>query len=193
MPVANMRVTLRDVFPVVFLLLAPASAPRAAGLLPDAVYGTFGYTSGAFVAIYGAGASWNLKERPPARDESGLGIRLDTGVAYWWGKGRPTPYGHVWDLNATPVFRWTFAQPAAPRLFVEGGIGANLISTTRLNNDRIFSTAFQFGEMAGVGVSFGPRNEYEVRLYAQHVSNGGIKLPNWGLTYPGIAFSMALP
>ena len=124
---------------------------------------------------------------------SGLGIRLDAGFAYWEGRGRPTPYGHLWDFNLTPVFRWTFAEPAAPRLFAEGGIGANLISTTRINNDRIFSTAFQFGEMAAGGVAFGPRNEYELRLYVQHVSNADIKRPNWGLTYPGMTFSVALP
>ena len=80
-----------------------------------------------------------------------------------------------------------------PRLFVEGGLGFHLLSATRINNDRIFSTAFQFGEMVGVGTSFGSRNEYEVRLLVQHVSNGRIKLPNWGLTYPGITFSYALP
>jgi len=191
MPVANARVAVRGTLLAALSLLS--SAAGAESFWPDALFGTFGYTSGAFVAIYGVGASWDLKQRPPARDESGLGIRLDTELAYWWGKGRPTPYGHVWDVSATPVFRWTFTQPAAPRLFAEGGIGVHLLSATRINNDRIFSTAFQFGEMVGVGVAFGERNQYEVRVYGQHVSNGRIKLPNWGLTYPGITFSMALP
>ena len=47
--------------------------------------------------------------------------------------------------------------------------------------------------MFGVGTAFGPRNAYEVRLFVQHVSNARIKLPNWGLTYPGITVSYALP
>ena len=175
------------------LMAMLANGASAVSLLPQQVYGTFGYTSGAFVAIYGAGASWDLKPRPPARDESGLGIRLDGQVAYWWGKGKPTENNHVWDFSATPVFRWTFAKPEAPRVFVEGGLGVHLLSATRINNDRIFSTALQFGEMVGIGTSFGPRNEYEVRVYVQHVSNAGIKMPNWGLTYPGITFSYALP
>lgn len=165
----------------------------AASLWPDAVYGTFGYTSGAFVAIYGAGASWYLKERPPARDETGFGLRVDGQVAYWLGKGQPTPYQHVWDFSVTPVARWTFDWPSAPGVFVEGGIGFHGLSATRINNDRMFGTAFQFGEMVGVGMAFGPRNAYEVRIYAQHVSNGKIKEPNWGLTYPGISLSVALP
>src|SRR5215203_5463987 len=170
-------------------LLASFAAPSsAASLLPQEVFATGGYSKGAFVAIYGGGASWDLKERPAGRDESGLGIRLDTQVAYWLGKGNPTPYQHVWDFSATPVFRWTFAKPDVPRLFVEGGLGVHLLSATRINNDRIFSTAFQFGEMLGVGTAFGPRNAYEVRLFVQHVSNARIRLPNWGLTYPGITF-----
>ena len=77
---------------------------------------------------------------------------------------------------------------------VRGGrSGRSLLSTTRINNDRIFSTALQLGEVLAVGVAFGHNNAYEVRLFGQHVSDGGIKLPNWGLTYPGIALSVALP
>ena len=135
-----------------------------------------------------------LKPRPPARDESGLGIRLDAAVGYWRGRGTPTENGVVWDGSVTPVFRWTFEKPATPRLFVEGGLGVHLLSHTRINNDRIFSTAFQFGEQIGVGVSwFGQKNEYELVLYGQHVSNANIKLPNWGLTYPALLFRAALP
>ena len=175
------------------LVAMQATGASAVTLFPQEVFATYGYSKGAFVAVYAAGASWDVKERPRARNDSGLGIRLDAQVGYWEGKGKPTPYGHVWDFSATPVFRWTFESPASPRLFVEGGLGFHLLSATRINNDRIFSTAFQFGEMIGVGTAFGPRNEYEVRLLVQHVSNGRIKLPNWGLTYPGITFSYALP
>ena len=59
-------------------LLASASASAAdSPFIPDALYGTYGYSKGAFVAVFAAGASWDLKKRPPAHDESGLGIRLD--------------------------------------------------------------------------------------------------------------------
>jgi hypothetical protein len=175
------------------LALAATPAAHAVTPMPQDAYGLFGYASGAQVAVYGVGASWDLRERSAARDEAGLGIRLDAGVSYWWGKGRPTPYPQLWDFSATPIFRWTFASPASPRTFVEGGLGIHLLTHTRINNDRIFSTAFQFGEYVAVGVAFGPRNAYEVKLLGQHVSNAGIKLPNWGLTYPGIAVSVALP
>ena len=184
------RAAIRGACALVALHCAGAGA---VSLYPQEIFATGGYSQGAFVAVYGGGASWDLKERPAARDESGLGIRLDAQVAYWLGKGQPTDHAHVWDFSVTPVFRWTFEKPLVPRLFVEGGLGFHLLSATRINNDRIFSTAFQFGEMVGVGTAFGPRNAFEVRVFVQHVSNGRIKLPNWGLTYPGITLSYALP
>jgi hypothetical protein len=184
---------LRSLGAVVALAGASHAAAQSPWYVPDAVYATGGYSKGAFVAIYGGGLSWDLKDRPAKRDESGLGIRLDGQVAYWLGKGQPTDNGHVWDFSVTPVFRWTFEKPVVPRLFVEGGLGFHLLSATRINNDRIFSTAFQFGEMIGIGTSFGSRNEFEVRAFVQHVSNGRIKLPNWGLTYPGMTLSYAFP
>jgi hypothetical protein len=193
MPTNHCRAVLRSIGAVVALAGASHAGAQSPWYVPDAAYATGGYSKGAFVAIYGGGLSWDLKDRPAKRDESGLGIRLDGQVAYWLGKGKPTEHGHVWDFSATPVFRWTFEKPIVPRLFIEGGLGVHLLSATRINNDRIFSTAFQFGEMIGIGTSFGPRNEYEVRAFVQHVSNGRIKLPNWGLTYPGITFSYALP
>ena len=189
---APLRVALRKL-----LLAAPlavfASSAIAAGLWPDSVFGTVGYTSGAFVAIYGAGASWDLKERLPARDDTGFGFRIDGQVSYWLGKGQPTPYQHVWDFSVTPVARWTFSWFSTPRVYVEGGIGFHGLSATRINNDRMFGSAFQFGEMVGVGATFGPRNDYDVKLYFQHVSNGGLAKENWGLSYPGIAVRVALP
>ena len=161
--------------------------------MPQEVFGTFGYTSGAFVAIYGAGASWDLKPRPPARDESGLGIRLDGQVAYWWGKGKPTENDHVWDFSATPVFRWTFAKPERRACSSKAGSACissrQRASTTTASSARRSSSA----RCSASARRSGHATSTKFALYVQHVSNAGIKLPNWGLTYPGITFSYALP
>jgi lipid A 3-O-deacylase len=45
-------------------------------------------------------------------------------------------------------------------------------------------TAFQFVDMAGVGMQFGSRQQYLAGYRFQHISNGGINEPN-----PGINFS----
>ena len=93
----------------------------------------------------------------------------------------------------TPVMRWTTATEPSPRFFVDGGVGVNLLTATRINDQRVFSTAFQFGEQIGAGVAFGPGGRHELAAYLQHVSNARIKEPNCGLTYTGVTLRVALP
>ena len=191
MPEAAFHVGKRGVRLVSAILpaIAVASA-HAADLWPDVLSGTVGYKPQ--VGIAGAIASWYLTPVTPARDATGLSIHLDGGVAYWRGYGRPTPNGSLWDFSAIPVARWTFSQPASPRLFAEAGVGIHFLTHTWINNDRQFGIAFQFGENIGVGTAFGDRNRYEIKLYVQHVSNAHIARENWGLTTPMVMFSMAL-
>jgi len=170
------------------MLSAPA---QAAGLLaPDAVGLTGGYSNS--VAVYGVALSWNLPPPHFLLPDNGFAARIDAQLAYWHGQERPTPNPFLWDSSVTPMLRWTNRAKTAPRFFVEAGIGIHLLSATRINNDRLFGTAFQFGELAGVGFSFGPTGEYELGLYVEHVSNADIKKPNDGLTYPGIVLRAVL-
>ncbi|WP_342118261.1 acyloxyacyl hydrolase [Pseudoduganella sp. OTU4001] len=83
------------------------------------------------------------------------------------------------DIGLTPVFR--FENTNKKGFYVEGGIGAHLLSRTYNSNDDGLSTAFQFGDHLGVGYVFA--NKWEVALKAQHFSNGGIKKPNSGVDY----------
>jgi len=160
---------------------------------PEAVGAMVGYTRGADVAVLGAQVRWRLPSTSDWLARHHLDAHLDAQIAYWQGRGTPTPYGHLWDFSVQPVLRWTPASSISG-WFVEGAIGVHLLSATRINNDRRFGTAFQFGETIGAGIAFGPHREYEIELYVQHVSNANIKRDaNWGLTYPGILFRMALP
>ena len=191
MPDAALHVGKRGTRYAVAVLVAIAiTRVHAADLWPDVVSGTIGYKPQ--VGIAGGVASWYLTSLAAPRDQTGLSIHLDGGVAYWRGYGRPTPNGSLWDFSGTPVFRWTFSQPEIPRLFAEAGIGIHLLTHTWINNDRQFGIAFQFGEDIGIGTAFGERNRYEVKLYVQHISNAHIAKENWGLTTPMVMFSMAL-
>ena len=192
MPASKSRAAVRGRGPLVALFLAVlAVRPAQPRSCPTSVFGTAGYKED--VGIFGGGAGWYLTPRSAARDETGLAIRVDGEIAYWHGYGRPTPYEYLFDFSATPIFRWTFAQPASPRVFVEGGLGVHFLTRTRINNSRLFGISFQFGEIVSVGVAFGEKNRYELKAFVQHVSNGNINSDNWGLTTPGITFSMALP
>lgn len=173
--------------------LLVAALPHAAlasdWLVPDGVAFTAGY--GNSVDILGLAANWNF-----AHDERSLvmGVfqpRLVAGVSYWHGRQEPNAHSSLWDFGLMPMLRWSAAGTASPRLFVEAGVGVHMLTATRINNDRIFSTAFQFGEQAGAGLAFGPEHRYELGAYIQHVSNARIKEPNDGLTYFGLLFRVA--
>ena len=84
-------------------------------------------------------------------------------------------------MGLTPVFTLRTAAQSSVSYYVEAGIGVHLLSHTQVDG-RVLSTAFQFGELVGGGVNFGDHGQYGVGLRLQHISNGCIKEPNYGLT-----------
>lgn len=169
-----------------------ASGPTlASGLAPDGLDVTGGY--GNNVSIYGAGVHWDSLCICTGLKSAGFEVKLAAQLAYWKGHEHPASNSSLWDVSLTPILRWTAPDGAPARLFLEAGIGAHLLSDTRINTERVFSTAFQFGEIGVIGVAFGERHRYEVGALVQHVSNGAIKEPNNGLTYFGAVFRAALP
>ncbi len=97
-------------------------------------------------------------------------------------------YKTIAGFGAMPVLRAEWPQGRWP-VFVEAGIGAMLLTHTKLQLDHQFSTAFQFGEVLGVGTRFGDRSQYELGLRLQHMSNADIKAPNNGLTWGALRFA----
>jgi hypothetical protein len=175
----------------VVLVTASASAHAGESLAPDAVALTYGY--GKSVAVYGFALHWDPLCACAELKAHGVETRLVAQVAYWEARQRPTANASLWDTSLTPVLRWSAPDMAEVRWFIEAGVGAHLLSATRINNDRVFSTAFQFGESAGTGFAFGDHHRYELGVYVQHVSNARLKEPNNGLTYLGAVLRAALP
>jgi lipid A 3-O-deacylase len=171
-------------------MLAPG-AGAASSLAPDGVDLTGGY--GNNVAIYGIGVHWDSICACAALKALGFDVRFLAQLAYWHGHEHPAANRTIWDTSATPILRWSGPEGGPARLFIEAGLGAHLLSQTRINTERVFSTAFQFGEIGVVGLGFGDRNRYEIGALIQHVSNGAIKEPNNGLTYFGAVFRAQLP
>src|SRR5574337_47269 len=114
---------------------------------------------------------WRRAERTGA---GRLEATVELGVSYWQARGEREPCC-VWQLSAVPLLRW---WPGSGPWFVEGGIGATLFSHTHFA-DRAISTAFQFGDMVGVGYQLTP--DLRVGLRLAHFSNADIKRPNPGL------------
>ncbi|RJF99623.1 acyloxyacyl hydrolase [Noviherbaspirillum saxi] len=91
------------------------------------------------------------------------------------------------DIGFTPVFR--LQNDNLKGWYLEGGIGAHYLSKVYDNNDRQFSTKFQFGDHLGVGYVF--LNNLDVGLKIQHFSNGSFKQPNDGTNFAVLRASYA--
>ncbi len=138
---------------------------------------------------------------------SHLSDRRYLGLAYDWGWSKQWHVDHTWllngytelavsrwtarigsrrlnltDVGVTPVFRLIRTGQESMHWYLEGGIGAHLMSRTRLG-PQVFSTAFQFGEFGGIGLLFGRGLRYDLDLRLVHESNGDLKTPNDGMDF----------
>jgi lipid A 3-O-deacylase len=163
--------------PELAFALAAACAPRAPSL-------TLQSGAGNEVDILGIGLEVPLTDDcadSEQRLRGALLFRLDG----WHGHRREGR--EIADASITPFLRYELFRPGDTPIYGELGIGGHLLSSTRVDYERQFSTAFQFGEFAGLSTRYGDHGQYAIGVRVQHVSNGGIKRPNDGLTY-GMAF-----
>ncbi len=107
----------------------------------------------------------------------------EASLGHWDGDGAGSR--SLWDIGITPVFR---LSPNGSNFFLEGAIGAHLLSESKVNNRRDFGSSFNFGDHIGFGWSFGDRNRYELGYRFQHLSNAGISDPNDGINFHQIRF-----
>lgn len=148
------------------------------------VYATAG--GGNSIAVYEAGLSWAPWKTWPVDPDWSLSLRPTAGVALWHASDADSNRSLV-DFRAYPVLRLELSTAAAIVPYVEGSVGLNLLTHTRID-DRQLSTAFQFGEFVGLGLAFGDKREFDVGVRYQHVSNADIKKPNDGLTFGSLVF-----
>lgn len=57
------------------------------------------------------------------------------------------------------------------------------------DNDRMFSTRFNFADHVAIGTRFGPAQANEISLRAEHFSNGGIRHPNPGQNFVELRYA----
>lgn len=100
--------------------------------------------------------------------------QLQYGVGLWRVpdlEGRTVRY----DFSVTPVWR-----RASGFGYIEGGLGAYLLSHTVNNEANRLPTAFQFGSHVGAGVFV---DKASLGVAVQHLSNARIKQPNGGINF----------
>ncbi|WER48093.1 acyloxyacyl hydrolase [Cupriavidus sp. WKF15] len=124
---------------------------------------------------------WDLKHDLWATSSQSLRLRLgvEASAGIWnpHGSGGNT----LGDLGLTPILR--LQGGGSSGVFVEAGVGVHVLSRTHISDEKVFSTAFQFGDRVAVGYRFGDALDSELALRLQHYSNAGIKEPNPGINF----------
>jgi lipid A 3-O-deacylase len=136
--------------------------------------------------LWRAGVQRKWQRRWFAERSWTLGAYWDLQVGRWTGRvraGQSEREQNIWDISLTPVFRLERAQRTGIAPYVEGAIGFHALSDLRINQRRLFSTHFQYGDHLGAGLRFGPEYRYDASLRVQHLSNGGLARPNPGINF----------
>jgi hypothetical protein len=105
----------------------------------------------------------------------------------WQTVGRPDNKGFT-QVGVTPVFR-LYPHGIGNGFFVEAAVGANFISPVYRNDNKLFSTTFQFGDHLAAGMRFGDKQSHEIALRFQHFSNAAIKHPNPGENFVQLRYA----
>lgn len=110
-----------------------------------------------------------------------LGLNWEANVARWRSTSDNNPR-NPWEFGLSPIFRLAWQRHNwVP--FLELSIGVRLLTDTRTSDDHTYSTAFQFSDMAGIGVAYGRDQRFAAGYRYQHISNAGIKTPNPGTDF----------
>lgn len=127
------------------------------------------------VTLTRVGLSWPL-HRWPINTRWAYDSFLSSSLAYW----RSTRNGNddLWDIGLTATFRLRHTPGDGVRPYLEGGIGAHLLSRTHLNAPHDYGSALQFGSLLGVGAAFGPRDRFSLGYRLYHISNADLNRAN---------------
>ena len=122
---------------------------------------------------------WNWNARWLQGSSWHLGGYWDLGLGYWRRDAVAGQNGDITEIGLTPVFR--IQRNDLSGLYGELAVGAHFLSRTALGDKR-FGTSFQFGDHVGIGYRLGAKGAVDLGYRYQHMSNGGIKAPNNGVT-----------
>ena len=104
---------------------------------------------------------------------------LEFGIAEVNGKLSGANKGIV-VVGVTPVLRF---EPKSSPGFFEFGIGANYFDQKRIHSNKSVGTNFEFGDLIGLGVKLGEKDQFEIGYRLIHYSNAGISASNPGINF----------
>ncbi|CAN7278732.1 Lipid A deacylase PagL [compost metagenome] len=157
--------------------------PAAADAATFSMQGGYGRDNGHGVEKYEVAARWDDIVQWQLSSRLALSLDGEVNLANWRALS-PRPSSQLTEFGVSPIFRLSYAgEYATP--FVEASVGLRVLSHTEIADGHRMGSAFQFSDMAGVGIAFGKAQRLAIGYRFQHLSNAGIKQPN-----PGTNFSM---
>jgi len=168
---------------------ASSDGALARVLRPDAAFAQLG--SANLVRTASLGLVWERREPLGTYRKGVLTLLSEVSVGRWWVRadGRTVRASNS-QFGVTPTLRFAFASKWGT--FIEGGIGANLITPTYRAGERRFSTVFNFGDHIAVGAHPWGKDGGELALRVEHFSNAGIKHPNPGQNFVQLRWTQPL-
>ncbi len=176
---------MKNLFMLMFLSLMTTRASAVDGVFIEYGRGNASVISSAsMVKMYRVGALWNWHKSWLNDGAWHVTGSWEASLGSWRGFKPDANNQTVTDIGITPVFRLEQKEGSGMTPYLEAGVlGIHLISPTSIYSGRNFSTALQFGDALGFGVSLGERRQFDLGYRFQHLSNGNIKRPNNGVDF----------
>jgi lipid A 3-O-deacylase len=148
------------------------------GWQPDATFAQVG--NGSSTDEWTIGAQWDWRRQW----EIGETLRVRGRWDLEFGRLRALTHwdndDHAWytKIAFMPVLR--LSSDRHP-WYVDAGVGPALVFPMYVSRERTFSTTFNFDDYVAVGVQLGSRNQHDLSIGFNHISNAGLSEPNPGL------------
>jgi hypothetical protein len=81
------------------------------------------------------------------------------------------------DASLIPVFRFRPDASGGIQPYLDGGVGAHLLSDSKIDKEHDFGGPLQLGALIGLGVTFGEKSQYDFGYRFQYVTNTGLSKP----------------
>lgn len=156
-------------------------ADELVGWRHPAVHIAFGRDSSHDVDKYEVGINFNTPIQYGNPNGWLFRLQAEMNIAGWDTRGG-THEQDLAEFGLSPILRFEkrggYFVP-----FIEGSVGARILSHAGTSDQHRMGSAFQFSDMVGVGVGCGKNAATEIGFRFQHVSNASIKEPNPGSNF----------
>jgi len=129
------------------------------------------------IQVYRIGYIKGFKNDIKSYDNGTLTGYYEASLNYWY-NGDKNLHNSIYAIALSPVFVYLFNNKLKSyNPYVEAGIGATLLSETKIKNKNM-SSSFQFEDRIGLGLK---SDTHTIYFRFMHYSNGGLKEPNPGI------------